>query len=599
MFFYFRFHLVEAKPGEVFRSVHLCEAPGAFISALNHFLRTNEAYLDQEWIWRGSTLNPYYEGNATSSMINDDRFISQTLENWDFGQDLTGDILDSDNRSGLAESLSTSLGGRADLVTADGSIDCQGDPARQEAIVGQLHLAEVALALNILAPKGNLVLKMFTFFEHSSVCILYILHCCFGKVSVFKPATSKEGNSEVYLICQNFKNNLSKSQLKRLLDLGAESKALFDSDLISEKFMEEVKESAMFFKEIQCKVIQRNLAAFNANRTKSENDNLYKMKCEIAEEYLKRHNIQKIEKTRLLMKRTFGVSSVQDCLNIDPRLEFKTFEDRVSKIKVDDKEQCQKLYDQALAIRVDWIKKFRQMEWVTAPKPPNEITLKTGKPFSLIRSSKFCLSKIISNWQETIQLHQEVFKQKSPNPKRRKTEDHSEILEKLSKIYPDIIHKTTTFSFGQIYKDSCKVKMATFGKLLQNLLTKLEHLERGDHLFLQNFLCLTQVQVGVIAILSSCFEELGFARPYQVQNGIFFSEFLGRDEESFKKFQKLVEDLSEIDSEKQILEILPIQDLIHERFYSIVVAFNCLTFKENSLTLLNEIYYELEGEADS
>lgn len=30
-------------------------------------------------------------------------------------------------------------------VTADGSIDCQGDPARQEFIVGELHLAEAAL----------------------------------------------------------------------------------------------------------------------------------------------------------------------------------------------------------------------------------------------------------------------------------------------------------------------------------------------------------------------------------------------------------------------------------------------------------------------
>lgn len=44
-----------------------------------------------------TTLNPYYEGNPLSCMINDDRFIMKTLQNWDFGVDYTGNLMDVKN----------------------------------------------------------------------------------------------------------------------------------------------------------------------------------------------------------------------------------------------------------------------------------------------------------------------------------------------------------------------------------------------------------------------------------------------------------------------------------------------------------------------
>jgi cap2 methyltransferase len=43
---------------------------------------------------------------------------------------------------------------------------------------------------------------MFTLFECESVCLLFLLNSIFAAVDVFKPATSKEGNSEVYVICR-------------------------------------------------------------------------------------------------------------------------------------------------------------------------------------------------------------------------------------------------------------------------------------------------------------------------------------------------------------------------------------------------------------
>ena len=134
----------------------------------------------------------------TTPMINDDRFIINTLDNWDFGPDDTGDIVANVKYFVLKYREQMSL------VTADGSIDCQADPARQEILVSELHFAEILTALGVLKIGGSLVIKMFTFYEGETHQHLYLLKCLFHKIEVVKPATSKEGNSEVYVVCLDF-----------------------------------------------------------------------------------------------------------------------------------------------------------------------------------------------------------------------------------------------------------------------------------------------------------------------------------------------------------------------------------------------------------
>jgi hypothetical protein len=49
------------------------------------------------------------------------------------------------------------------------------------------------------------LLKMFTMYEQETVCLMFLLCCSFTSVRVFKPATSKEGNSEVYVVCLEYR----------------------------------------------------------------------------------------------------------------------------------------------------------------------------------------------------------------------------------------------------------------------------------------------------------------------------------------------------------------------------------------------------------
>ncbi|XP_076436686.1 uncharacterized protein LOC143276151 isoform X2 [Babylonia areolata] len=202
---------VLAPGGPKLNSVHLCEAPGAFITSLNHYLVSRGVDTRQRWEWLGTTLNPYYEGNDTGRMISDDRFIRTTRPNWFFGRDNSGDLMSVDNMVALMDRARRM--GDVHLVTADGSIDCQKNPAEQERIVSRLHLCEVLCSCLLLAPGGTLVIKLFTMFEASSIGLLYFLNCVFQQVCVCKPATSKSGNSEVYAVCSGYTAALSHDAL--------------------------------------------------------------------------------------------------------------------------------------------------------------------------------------------------------------------------------------------------------------------------------------------------------------------------------------------------------------------------------------------------
>ena len=70
----------------------------------------------------------------------------------------------------------------ATLVTADGAIDTQENPNRQEDLTASLHFAELISALGLLAVGGSVFLKAFTIFEHSTLCMLYICGAYFDRV---------------------------------------------------------------------------------------------------------------------------------------------------------------------------------------------------------------------------------------------------------------------------------------------------------------------------------------------------------------------------------------------------------------------------------
>lgn len=178
----------------------LCEAPGAFVAAANHYIKTQSPLRKFEWL--ASTLNPYHEeADVFGAAIIDDSLISHpaTYQNWTFGADNTGNLLSPSFAHCLAEKAHS-----FDFVTADGGINCAHNPADQELFTLPLLLAEVVTGLQAVKENGTFVIKAFSLFECQSVYILFLLYIAFTQVTVSKPVASKAGNSEVYIVCTGF-----------------------------------------------------------------------------------------------------------------------------------------------------------------------------------------------------------------------------------------------------------------------------------------------------------------------------------------------------------------------------------------------------------
>ena len=96
-----------------FNSLHLCEAPGAFVASLNHYVKSR--FEGMEWTWLASTLNPFYEGNDTKRMIEGEKFILETEGHWNFGEWYDGDLMNRDNLEHLQQAMRDL--GKADVVS--------------------------------------------------------------------------------------------------------------------------------------------------------------------------------------------------------------------------------------------------------------------------------------------------------------------------------------------------------------------------------------------------------------------------------------------------------------------------------------------------
>ncbi|KAI6655513.1 Cap-specific mRNA (nucleoside-2'-O-)-methyltransferase 2 [Oopsacas minuta] len=281
---------------DAFYSVHLCEAPGGFIGSLNHYIRARTS--TKPWKWRGLTLNPYNESNDLGEMVDDDRFILETIEKWSFGLDNTGNVMRWKNILSLERQVKEETT-RVDLVSADGSRDCQDNPNQQELRVSQLHYCESMAAMRLLSPGGSFILKLFTLFESQTLCLLYLLACSFGQLHLFKPSTSKAGNSEVYLVCLKFHgiDTFSEWHLQKLesaYTLQDHDKSIFPLSSLSSDFITSAKQAAEIFSGYQRDQIESNLRLFTVF-TKPQQQFLSDVQLFAVESYDKRCSMKYIQ----------------------------------------------------------------------------------------------------------------------------------------------------------------------------------------------------------------------------------------------------------------------------------------------------------------
>ncbi|XP_061484827.1 cap-specific mRNA (nucleoside-2'-O-)-methyltransferase 2 [Rhineura floridana] len=592
-------------------SVHLCEAPGAFIASLNHYLKSHRIPCD--WNWVANSLNPYHEANNTLMMIMDDRLIANTLPWWYFGPEDTGDVMTLKHLTGLQQFISNM--DTVHLVTSDGSFDCQGNPGEQEALVSSLHYCEAVTALMTLGLGGSFVLKMFTLFEHCSVNLLFLLNCSFEEVHVFKPATSKAGNSEVYVVCLRYLGREAIHSLlsKMMQNFGTEmvEKALFPQHSIPESFLKVHEECCSFFHRHQTETISENLRLFE-HMGEAEQARLDALRECAVGFFLQRFQMKPIARNNWLVKRPragcsmnskwCGQRSKYFCTYNERKiLESLTWEDKVAKGCLNqwaeehsfgnigencilEGESC------SLECHLWYILEGRKLPRVKcspfcdgeALKNLNEALEKSlvGRAHmgALTRltwqecqsCSVLTESLVLSELSNLMEYHKEVPNEHCVDTPKCLVVGFSSLCdaESQSGLEVKILEASSlsTFSCSLLHDGEPKYQQ----QLLECLLRSFPALQKGDALVLPVLSCFTRFTAGLVFILHSCFQRISFACPTSscvlgASTVLLCAGYQGLPDpvlQYLQQLNKLMSTLLDSDSPQQVLQFVPMENLL-------------------------------------
>lgn len=375
------------------------------------------------------------------------------------------------------------------LVTADGSVDCIECPHDQENKVHYLHFAEVVAALQILDMGGTFVLKMFTFFELTTVGLLYFLNNVFDKVDVFKPAASKQGNSEVYVICSGYHRYYR--NLSYLLEMSTRTRRndllpMFTLGMISNDFIDQVSSCAKMFMLLQTKAIQSNIYHF-CRTDVDDQHKIHELRYDVRKEYVRLYGVKSIRDDLKILK---GEPYPDDQNTCAPIVAISGSYTSRSLFKQLTKEE--KILELRAQFQIIEARIHRQNRVENGPLSLNRQFVDTlrpfyGQPIRNIVSSKFI-------YLQCLKLLLEIME----NADSRGPSDVISML--LTSDYLVISIDIVNYKRIKIYDH--------FEKNVFHQLVNAINLHSPDKIRLHNFLLLTHFSVGLIYALGCVYKDI-------------------------------------------------------------------------------------------
>ena len=178
---------------ENIKTLHLAEGPGGFIEALVD-LRGNKTHNDLYYGISLETDKNIPGWNKSTQFLKKNPQVNIVT-----GINGTGNILDINNIKYLFQRCKN-----MDLITADGGFNFSKNYYIQEYNAAVLIFAEFICAVGCLKKGGTYVFKLYDINYKITADILFLIQNYFENFDFFKPNTSRIGNSEKYVICNNF-----------------------------------------------------------------------------------------------------------------------------------------------------------------------------------------------------------------------------------------------------------------------------------------------------------------------------------------------------------------------------------------------------------
>ena len=200
--------------GGYFTTLHLAEGPGGFMECLNNTLQDRRIPSTQYDMY-GITL--IKEDNKSVPSWKKAAFFLQQHPHMHIltGADGTGDLYNIDNIFATAVQMATTQ--KASVITGDGGFDFSTDFNQQESMSFPLLYCQALTALLCQKPGGLFILKFFDTYQSKTLQLLCLLRQCYDALHFVKPYTSRPANSEKYLVCVGFRNNITVEEIRVFL----------------------------------------------------------------------------------------------------------------------------------------------------------------------------------------------------------------------------------------------------------------------------------------------------------------------------------------------------------------------------------------------
>lgn len=216
----------------------MAEAPGGFLDYIGKHVKYNNCYAntlvsDSSSVpgWNYNRLKQY-PIEFTNNRLND------------------GNLLKLSVHTNLFQTCK-----QCSLITADGGVDFSNNFNQQEIDSYELIYSEIKVALSLQKKNGTFILKLFDILHKQTLNLIYLLSLCYETIIFIKPKTSRQTNSEKYIVCKNHRKN---SSVLSLLTNFFNSKHLLNI-YIPKSFFNQVKRFNTLFIQNQINQIEYTL----------------------------------------------------------------------------------------------------------------------------------------------------------------------------------------------------------------------------------------------------------------------------------------------------------------------------------------------------
>jgi len=289
---FYNFNIFEQfNKNEKYIYAHLAEGPGGFMEATYNYRSKILNTQNLGDAFYGITLKP------TNDYVPDWNKIKKVFNNSPNINIEYGNLYNIDDVNNYLKIFKKK---KAHFATADGGFDYSTDFNRQEVNSCKIIYSETVIALNVLRKGGSFVCKVFDLFTYSMVQIMYLLYNSFEKVIIYKPETSRPANSEKYIVCINFHDNISQENKNKLIEnikvwndiKDEENTAFLENIKIDANFLHKLSEYNLKYIEYQMHYLKSTIKISETKMEKTEYNNLINNQVSCAINWCKKYGVK-------------------------------------------------------------------------------------------------------------------------------------------------------------------------------------------------------------------------------------------------------------------------------------------------------------------